>query len=131
MALLAGGLVVWLSSGRPDPREVLLGDWREASSRVHVEVTPESATAHGIGRRATVKYEWVQTEREPYMLRFRYHGEALEAFVYIQDKDTVLVEPQIWEQLPELARQHIRQVNRQHGRPEQELRFLFRRREAK
>ena len=125
------GLIVWLCSSRLDPREVVLGDWQEASSHIRVEVTPDRAAARGIGRRAVVKYEWVQTEREPYRLQFHYHGEVLEALVYISNKDTVIVEPQIWEQLPEPARQHIQQVNRQRNRPERELRFLFHRREGK
>lgn len=127
-ALAALGAWYWLSDGKPNPREWALGAWKEQTSRLFVEVTPEGTLAvRGLGR-AAVKYEWVQTEEEPYLMRCTYRGHGFEALISFSGKDTAIVEPQIWDLLPSDMQRQITKENRRHNRPEHELRMLFHRR---
>ena len=125
-AVLGG--IWWYVGHSVDPREVVVGDWRETSSRLRVEVTPDTATARGLGRYSgSVTYEWVETEREPYRVRFVYRRDTMEALIYVHDRDTLVVEPLIWDKMPASVRSQIREVNRARKRPEQEIRLLFNR----
>lgn len=121
------GLLYWALSGPGDPRQLILGDWKEHSSHLYVEVTPQKATARGM-MRGSVKYEWLQTDKEPFRLRFTYRHESYEALISFPDKDSAVVEPQIWDKLPVSAQRMLRDVNRRHNRPENEFRLLFHRR---
>ena len=121
---LVGG-VWWMLSGE-DPRELALGEWKEGKSRLRVEVRPEQAEWRGMGH-GRLKYEWVQTEKSPYLVRFTYHGETFEAAVEFDGKDTAIVEPRVWHKLPGMMQQQIREHNRRHNRPETELKLVLRR----
>ena len=125
IALLVGGLC-WLLLPRENPRELALGEWKEATSRLRVEVGPENAAWRGMGH-GSVKYEWLQTEKAPYRLRFVYRGETIEAKLRFDGKDTAIFEPEVWEKLPALAQEQLRELNRRHNRPATEFRLLFKR----
>ena len=125
--LLLAGALVWLLSGKDDPRILALGEWKEPTARLYVEVTPELATARGIARGA-VKYEWLQTAREPYRIRILYRQYDSEALLSFPDRDTAVLEPQIWDALPSAVQRSLRSHNRRHHRPDQEIRLVFKRR---
>lgn len=124
-ALLAGGLW-WLLSPKADPRELALGEWKEVSSSLRVEVEPERVVWRGMGR-GKAKYEWLQTEKEPYRLRFVYQGDTIEANITFDGRNTAIFEPEIWEKLPAEAQKHLSEINRHHNRPATEFRLLFKR----
>ena len=124
-ALLVGGLC-WLLLPGEDPRELALGEWKEATIRLRVEVGPESAAWRGMGH-GSVKYKWLQTEKAPYRLRFVYRGETIEADLRFDGKNTAILEPEVWEKLPALAQEQLRELNRRHNRPATEFRLLFKR----
>lgn len=126
VAAALGAVGYWLLHTPPDPRLLALGEWKEVSSRTYVDVTPGKATARGM-MHGSVYYEWLQTEKEPYLLRFTYRQEAYEARVTFPDEDRALVEPQVWDRLPAEQKKMLRDINRAHNRPEEELRFYFRR----
>ena len=125
-----GGLIYWLCSGKTDPRTLALGEWKEQSSRLFVEVEPTGITARGLAR-GSIKYEWLQTDEEPYRLRFTYRNQSFEALISFSGKDTAIVEPQIWELLPTDYQRLLAKENKRHHRPEREMRLLFHRRPTK
>ena len=125
-----GGIIYWLSSGRADPRELVLGAWKDQTSRLFVEVEPSGITVRGLARGA-IKYEWLQTEEEPYRMRCTYRNEAFEARLFFSGKNTAIVEPEIWERLPSEFQRRLAGENKRHNRPEHELRLLFHRLPAK
>ena len=129
IALACAGVLLLLS-GRDDPRELLLGEWKEASTRLYADVEPERVSVRGLARGA-ITYEWLETEKEPYRLRFTYRHQSYEALVSFSGRDTAIIEPQIWDMLPASARRQLREINRRHQRPEEEFRLLFRRRPDK
>lgn len=130
LLLVVAAVVWWICHPKPDPRVLVLGDWREPNSQLYVEVTPDQATARG-AMQGVVRYEWVDTEHEPYRLRFTYHGDSYEALVSFVNKDTAVVEPLIWHIIPADKRQALRDYNRRHKRPEDEFRLVFKRRAAR
>ena len=125
-ALLIGGGLWWLLRSPVDPRQMALGEWREATSRLRVEVEPEKAAWRGMGH-GVVRYEWLEAEKEPYRVRFTYRGEAIEAKIAFDGKNTAILEPDVWHKLSSLAQEQLRELNRRHNRPETEFRLVFRR----
>lgn len=123
---VVSGAGYWLLHTAPDPRELVLGEWKEVSSRTYVEVMPGKAVARGM-LHGTVQYEWLQTQKEPYRLRFTYRQKPYEAQVYLPDADSAVVEPDVWAHMPAEQQKAVREMNRARNRPEQELRFLFKR----
>lgn len=121
------GISAWLLLRGPgDPRELVLGDWKEHSGQMRVEVTPDAATARGMIR-GELSYEWLDSRHEPYRLLLRYKKTSYEALIHFPDKNTAVVEPLIWSRLSEEEQKVISDLNRRHNRPAQELRFLFHR----
>ena len=127
-ALPAAGLW-WLLSPGEDPRALAQGEWKQATGRLRVTVEPEHAAWRGMGH-GSVKYEWLQTEKPPYRLRFVYRGETIEADLSFDGKNTAILEPDVWQKLPPLAQQQLSDLNRRHNRPATELRLIFRREPA-
>lgn len=123
--LLVGG-VFWLLRGPGDPRKLALGEWKEASSRLRVEVDADQARWRGMGH-GSIRYQWLETEHSPYRMQLTYRGDTLEAHLDFPDKDTAVLEPQIWHKLPASLQRQLRDLNRRHNRPEQEFRLLFKR----
>lgn len=126
IATVALGVVWWICRGEEDPRELALGEWRESSGRLQVEVQPGEAAWRGMGR-GKIRYEWVDTEHRPYRLRFTYRGADYEALLHFDGRNTAIFEPQVWHKLPPGMQEQLRDFNRQHGRPDTEFRFIFRR----
>ena len=125
-AIAVGCGLWWLFSGHEDPRELALGEWQESTSRLKVEITPEKAAWRGMGH-GTTKYTWLNADTPPYRVSFTYQGKTVEALVTFDGSNTAIFEPQVWEHLPALAQQHLRDLNRRHNRPEKEFRVIFRR----
>ncbi len=119
-------LVVYLLWSAADPRELVLGEWKEESSRLRVEVKPELVAWRGV-HHGKLSYEWLQTEKEPYLVRCTWRDRSVTARLSFSGDDRLIVEPDIWKFLPDSARKMLGDVNRQHGRPEREFRFLLRR----
>lgn len=113
---------------KEDPRELVLGEWREQSMRVRVEVLPGAAKWRGMGH-GTLRYEWLQTENSPYRALLKRRDRSVQVNVRFVDRDSMIVEPDIWEMLPENAREMLSDINLRHGRPEKEFRLLLRREE--
>lgn len=124
--LAVGGGLWWLFSGNEDPRELALGEWQESTSRLKVEVTPEKAAWRGMGHGSTA-YTWLNADKPPYRVSFTYQGKTIEAHLTFDGRDTAIFEPLVWEHLPAMAQQHLRELNRRHNRPDTEVRLLFRR----
>lgn len=123
---VAGGVVYMALRTPADPRTLALGEWKESSGHAYVDVTPDTAKGRGM-LRGSVTYHWVQTEKEPYRLRFTYRQKEYEADVSFPDADTAVVEPDVWEQIPASSQRMLRDINRRHNRPENEMRLLFHR----
>lgn len=128
--LLVAGSLLWLCRSAPDPRQLVLGDWKESTNRLYVEVTPGLATARGMAH-GSVAYEWVQTEKEPYTLKCTYRQDTFEVQVSFPSDDVAVVEPRVWHLIPPSHQRLIREFNRRNKRPEEELRLVFRRRPQK
>ncbi len=126
LILLAAASVVWLSLPDFNPRQAVLGDWRETSSKIRVEVEEGRAAWRGAGR-GSVRYEWLQTADEPYRVRITHGRWEVEANLTFSGDDEFVLEPEIWEQLPPDAQSMLGEINRRNGRSEREFRFLFRR----
>ena len=121
--LIIGGLW-WAFSPAPDPRELSLGEWREASNRFRVEVEPGIAVWRGMGHGKT-GYEWLQVKEEPYRVRFTVRGKTYEANLRFDGKNKAILEPQIWDTLDPSIQKQVMDVNRQRNRPEKELQIIF------
>ena len=125
VSMLLTGLYMLLRP-QENPRNLVLGEWREQSARVRVEVLPAEAHWRGAGH-GVIRYEWLQTEKSPYRVRLEGRGKTVEADVSFAGNDRMLVEPDVWDLLPTSAQKMLGDVNRQHGRAEREFRLLLRR----
>ncbi len=117
------GYLLWPS---PDPRVLALGEWRDEGSHLRVEVQPKSASWRGM-HRGKLTYQWLQYEDEPYLVRLTWRNSSIDARVSFSGDSLAIVEPIIWDILPDSVRKIVRDVNRQHGRPEREIRLVLRR----
>lgn len=117
---------VFLPDWREDPVRLAVGEWRTQSKSmgIHAEVTDRRAEWYGKAW-GKCAYEWIQTECEPYRLRFMHGNEAIEANVTFDGSDTAILEPDILDKLPDMARAHIRKQNKLRNRPENEFRIIF------
>ena len=126
LLLLVVGCALWLGMPRFEPRQAVLGNWREAGSKIRVEVNEMQASWRGAGRGAA-RYEWLQTEDEPYRVRITHGRHSVEANLSFSGKDEWTLEPDVWDQLPPDAQRMLGEINRRNGRPEREFRLIFRR----
>lgn len=111
-----------------NPRELAIGEWKESTRRgMHAEVDEHSIRWHAFGRRGKLTYEWVQTDEEPYRVRIRRGQTCIDARVSFNGRDEAILEPDIYDKLPDLARSYIRDLNKRNQRPEKEIIFSFRR----
>ncbi len=124
--LLAVGLGIWLSIPPFNPREAVLGNWREKSTKLRVEVKEMQASWRGAGR-GTVRYEWLQDRDEPYRIRITHGKRSVEANLVFLSHDECELDPQIWDQLPADAQRMLRDINHRNGRPDREFKLYFRR----
>ena len=115
-----------------NPREIAIGEWKEAGPRgMAAEVTDTDIRWQGYGRRGKLTYEWLQTEEEPYRVRIRKGKTIVDANVTFNGKDEAVLEPEIFDKLPDIARSYIRDLNKRNNRPETEIILVFRRVEPK
>ncbi len=120
--------VVFIPDWGEDPRQLALGEWKEASPRgMAAEVDSSVILWRGYGRRGKLTYEWLQTEEEPYRVRICKGQTVVDANVTFNGADEAILEPDIYDKLPEMARKYIRDTNKRHNRPEREIRLEFRR----
>lgn len=118
--------VVYLLWSAADPTKLVLGEWKEESTRMRVEVQPKLAAWRGVYH-GKLSYRWLQTEKEPYLVRLTWRDRSVNAHISFSGNDRLIVEPDIWDSLPDSAREMLRDVNRQHGRPEREFYLILRR----
>lgn len=110
-----------------DPVELAKGEWIGYPQKVRAEVDAQQVRWSVGGHRGKFAYTWVQTDSEPYRVRFSRGGESFEADVIFDGDDEAVLLPLVFDKLPDIAREHIRSTNKARNRPEDELRFLFRR----
>lgn len=125
LAALAGGIYL-LVMGQENPKEKILGEWIEKGSKLRIEVLPGEIRWRGMGH-GKAHYEWLRYEKKPYRLRCTARGHTLEVDLHFSGDDTAIAEPDIWEHLSDEAKKMLHDINRQHGRPEQEFRLIFKR----
>lgn len=123
---------VFIPDWGEDPREIAIGEWKEAGPRgMRAEVNEVGIRWQGYGRHGKLTYEWLQTEEEPYRVRIRKGQTIVDANVTFNGKDEAVLEPEIFDKLPDIARSYIRDLNKRNKRPETEIVLVFRRVEPK
>ncbi len=125
LLLLAG--VIFIPDWFEDPRRLAPGEWVEQSTRLQAEVTDQDIRWRGLNNRGRLTYTWIQTDEEPYRVAIRRGQQVVEARVSFHGSDEAILEPEIFDKLPSLARRYIRERNRARQRPEEEIRLIFRR----
>lgn len=80
-------------------------------------------------RRVCVALAERGSENSPYRALLKRRDRSVQVNVRFVDRDSMIVEPDIWEMLPENAREMLSDINLRHGRPEKEFRLLLRREE--
>lgn len=124
--------VIFLPDWGEDPRELALGEWKEARPRgLKAEVDAAGIRWQGYSHRGKLTYEWLQTDEEPYRVRIVKGQTSVDAHVTFNGKDEVILEPDIYDKLPDIARSYIRDHNKRNKRPEKEIVLIFRRIEPK
>lgn len=115
-----------------DPRELAPGKWVESGRLLQADVSPDGTIRWQIGSSSgTLRYEWIDTEHEPYQLSLTHRKKSIPARLIFEDSDTAVIEPQIWSELSPAARRNIAQKNKANQRPEREIRLRFHRRREK
>lgn len=132
-AALTGISVLALTPGcREDPRELAPGNWVESGRLLQADVSPDGSIRWQIGGSSgTLRYEWVDTENEPYQLTLTHRKKSIPARLTFEDSDTAVIEPQIWDKLSPAVRRDIARQNKANRRPENEIRLRFHRRREK
>ena len=125
LLVLVVGVSMWLW-GNEKPQELALGEWKDSTGRLRVEVEPGKATWRG-AHRGSLRYVWVQADKSPYKLSLSYQGGEIEADLVFDGKNTAILMPDVWDKLPPAAQKELSNSNRRHGRPEREFRIIFRR----
>lgn len=118
---------VMLFSRCENPRELALGDWKGSNTPLLAEVTEDTVSWSAPGARGRFSYTWQQEEKSPYRVNFRRGQTVVEADICFDGKNTVIVEPRVFQQLPPMLQEHLRSRNKTLGRPEEELKLIFRR----
>lgn len=123
-----GCLALMLPGWFEDPRQLVLGEWKESGNLGYVEVDASTARWRGSNYRGTFQYTWVQTESEPYTAEVSRNGkEKWLVGITFEDEDHAVVDFYIMDKLPPEAQNFIRSKNRARNRPEDELKLHFRR----
>ncbi len=115
-ALLA---VIFLPDWFVDPRERVLGEWQEPSSRLSAQVGPGeiAVTLPGsVARRLT--YEWIDDKNSPYKCVVKTGDRVFPIELEFDGKDVALVRPDLSNDLSGDARTALRRWNRERGRPD-------------
>lgn len=120
--------LIFIPDWGENPEAWALGEWKEVARDMEGEVTEAGVAWHAYGRRGRLTYEWVQTDTEPYRIILR-RGEHTEvpANVTFNGRDEAVLEPEVFDSLPDIARTFIRDNNRRRNRPDKEIRFIFKR----
>lgn len=119
--------VIFIPDWFEDPRKLAPGEWAEGSNRGKVEVTDTELHLLGFGPEESIRYEWLQTENEPYTMRAVYGSHSVVAAITFNGKDEVFADLDIMNKLPGEMADILRKKNRSAGRPENEFRLIFRR----
>ncbi len=119
--------VIFIPDWFEDPVELAIGEWQGVPNRMRAEVNDTRVRWEMSGNAGRLSYTWVQTETEPYRVQFRRGEEVFEADIIFDGPDEVVVMPHIFDQLPLIAREHIARSNKAANRPENEIRYVFRR----
>ncbi len=129
ISLAAIGLlcVIFIPDWFEDPVELAIGEWQGVPNRMRAEVNDTRVRWEMSGNAGRLSYTWVQTETEPYRVQFRRGEEVFDADIIFDGADEVVVMPHIFDRLPLMAREHIARTNKAADRPENELRYVFRR----
>lgn len=124
--------LIFLPDWGEDPRELAIGEWKEAKPRgTTAQVDATHIRWQGYGHRGKLTYEWLQTDEEPYRVRIRKGQTSVDANVTFDGEDEAILEPDIFDKLPDIARSYIREHNKRNKRPETEIILKFRRTEPK
>ncbi|MBQ2379994.1 MAG: hypothetical protein II295_06340 [Akkermansia sp.] len=119
--------VIFIPDWFEDPVKLAIGEWKGEPNGIQGEVSEQQVYWQVGGRRGRFSYTWVQTEKEPYRVRFARGENVFEADVEFNGRNEAVLQPLVFEQLPELAQEFIRKKNKARNRPENELIFVFRR----
>ena len=111
-----------------DPRELAQGSWEDRANHILLEVDATRVEWRVAGHHGKLPYEWLQTDSEPYRAKVTRDGQDYEADITFKGADTAIANFLVFEQLPSEAQRAIREMNKAAGRPEREIRFVFRRR---
>lgn len=123
----AASLILLIPGWFKDPRKMVQGEWQEFNKLGCVEVTDCTARWQGGNYKATFRYDWVQTDDEPYTLEISRNNEKWLIGVTFETDDLAEVDFYIMDKLPPEARDFIQQKNKARNRPENELKMRFRR----
>lgn len=110
-----------------NPRELAPGEWQDAGRKGKVEVDENAVHLLGFGPEEPIRYEWLQTDDEPYTMQLTYGSYTVVANITFNGRDEVIAELDVMDKLPSTAADMLRKKNRNAGRPENEFRLLFRR----
>lgn len=110
-----------------DPVKLAIGEWQGYPNKVRAEVDEQQVRWYAGGHRGKFTYTWLQTDTEPYRVQFSRGEESFEADVIFEGDEEAILLPLVMDRMPEIARDYIRRQNKARNRPEDELRFLFRR----
>ena len=129
IALIVIGLLcaVFIPDWFEDPVKLAIGEWQGYPNKVRAEVDAQQVRWFAGGHRGKFSYTWLQTDTEPYRVQFTRGEESFEADVIFEGEDEAILMPLVMDRMPEVARDYIRRQNKARNRPEDELRFLFRR----
>ncbi len=119
--------VIFIPDWFEDPVELAIGEWQGVPNRMRAAVNDTHVRWEMSGNAGRLSYTWVQTETEPYRVQFRRGEEVFDADIIFDGADEVVVMPHIFDRLPLMAREHIARTNKAADRPENELRYVFRR----
>ena len=122
-----GSLTLMLPGCFRDPRQLVLGESKEAGNLGYVEVSDSTARWRGSNYKGKFRYSWVQTDSEPYTIEVSRNQDKWLVGVTFEDDDHAEVNLYIMDKLPDEAQDFIRQRNRARNRPDDELKLRFRR----
>ncbi len=110
-----------------DPRQLVQGEWQEVNNRGYAEVTDCTARWRGSNYKARFRYNWIQSDDEPYTIEVSRNNEKFSIGLTFEDDDHATVDFYIMDKLPHEVQEIIRQKNRARNRPDGELKMQFRR----